>query len=96
MRLCAMPTLDDARRWLRKQHNIHVVVSPEDNYFKAVTIVSNEFGYVGVGMASITVYNPQFKVSDHRSTRFYDYDEAVLAGIKAGMYYIKSEKKDMI
>ena len=93
MRLCAMPTLDDARRWLRKQHNIHVVVSPEVNYFKGVCIVADEYGLVAGNIKSITIYNPKYNVVDNRATRFYDYDEAVLAGIKAGMYYVKSEKK---
>ena len=92
MRLCAMPTLDDARRWVRNNHKIHVVVEPEANYFKAITIIPNEYGYVGVGQMVITAYNPKYNVIDNKATRFDDYDEAVLAALKQAMHYVKPQK----
>ena len=92
MRLCAMPTLDDARRWLRDNYKIHVVVEPQADYYKAVAIVPNKFGVVGVGMASITVYNPRYKATDDKATRFEDYDDAVREALREVMCYVKKDK----
>ena len=89
-RICTMPTLDDARTWLRNNHKIHIVIVPTGNHYKADVILSNEFGVIGYGSSHIQVYNPDVHPSAENSKSFATYEAALAAGIREALHYVKN------
>ena len=88
-KICTMPTLDDARTWLRDTHRFHIVVTPEADIYKAVLMLPNKFGLVGcVGGSSILIYNPVYHPSHVKATDFETYEDALLAALTEAMKYI--------
>ena len=88
-----MPTLDDARTWLRDNHSFHLVISPEADYFRSLLILPNQFGFVGVGGATVQIYNPELEPSHHKSTVFKSYEKALEAGLKEALKYVDKWNK---
>ena len=93
-KVCTMPTLDDARTWIRDNFNIHVVIKPETVSFDACVILPNQFGVVGVGGSLIAVYNPEFHPSHENARKFNTYEDALQTCIHEALIYVpNSEKK---
>lgn len=92
-KVCTMPTLDDARIWLRDNHSFHLVISPEADYFRALLILPNQYGFVGVGGATVQVYNPEVEPSHYKSTVFKGYEKALEAGLIEALKYVDKWNK---
>ena len=89
MRLCTMPTLDDARTWLRDKHFFHIVVTPEPCCFKAILMLPSKFGVVGgVHGATAQIYNPEYLPAHEKSTTFESYEEALQTALLEAMRYV--------
>ena len=91
--ICTMPTLEDVRTWLRNNYKFHIVVSPEADYYRALLILPNKFGFVGAGGSTIQLYNPQVHPSHYNSTVFNEYEDALATGIEEAVKYIDKWNK---
>lgn len=91
--ICTMPTLDDARTWLRDKYAFHIVITPESDYFRSLLILPNQFGFVGVGGATVQIYNPEVKPSDYKSTVFKGYEKALEIGLVEALKYVDKWNK---
>ena len=94
MRLCTMPTLDDARTWLRDKHIFHIVVTPEPYCFKAILMLPSKFGVVGGGHGvTAQIYNPKYLPANEKSITFDSYEEALQAALLEAMKYVDKWNK---
>ena len=93
--ICTMPTMDDARTWLRKVHRFHIVITPEADTYKAVLLLPNKFGLVNcVGGGAIQIYNPEYHPSHHKATCFKTYEAALKSTLMEAMKYIGKWNKE--
>ena len=93
-KVCTMPTLDDARTWLRDKHNFHIVVTPEPYCFKAILMLPSNFGVVGgVHGATAQIYNPKYRPAHEKSTTFENYEEALEVALFEAMKYVDKWNK---
>ena len=75
------PTMWEAQKWLRENHNIHISTKP----------YPNEGGLMW--MFEIRRFSPYLVSVIVNKTGFYDSEEALLEGIKATVKILKEEKK---
>ena len=85
--VCTMPTLDEARTWLRDTYKFHVVVTPEADYYRALLILPNKFGFVGAGGTTVQVYNPELHPSHNKATVFATYEDALQNALAEALKY---------
>lgn len=92
--ICTMPTLDDARTWLRNEHSFHVVITPKPDCYKAVLMLPNDFGMVGGSFgATIQIYNPEYLPAHEKSTTFKSYESALETALLEAMKYVDKWNK---
>ena len=88
-KICTMPTLDDARTWLRDTYNYHIVITPGDDGFKAVLMLPSRFGLIGGAFAAqAQIYNPEYLPAHPKSTTFPTWEAALTSAIEEALKYV--------
>ena len=87
--ICTMPTLDEARTWLRDTYNYHIVITPGDDGFKAVLMLPSRFGLIGGAFAAqAQIYNPEYLPAHPKSTIFPTWEAALTSAIEEALKYV--------
>ena len=88
--VCAMPTLTQARAWLRTIHHINIVVFPIKTGYKADVILPDEDDNTKLGRISLRVTTKNTS-TDNPEEVFTQYEQAEQEAIRMAIKHVSPQ-----